>query len=282
MNEIEKFDVGIDELQRTASLLCASGYFDSRGDAKTQIAQIATKILAGRELGYGPFASVNNIHVVQGKPTIGANLMAAAIKQHPNYNYRIKQLDDTGCVIEFFEAGQSVGCSGFSMDDAKAAGLTGKDVWKKFARNMLFARAISNGVRWYCPDIFNGNTVYAPDELDSVQGTYTVVDTPAEAPPAPNGSGVPTKSFIDLQTAIKKVFPKDSDDARHWLVERYTTTKTPDDVRTSSKDLESEECAAIAEAILKHPKKYQDEYAAYVKEAFETAGPDIGDGENMP
>ena len=38
----------------------------------------------------------------------------------------------------------------------------------KFARNMLFARAISNGARWYCPDLFSGNPVYVPEELGAI------------------------------------------------------------------------------------------------------------------
>jgi hypothetical protein len=28
-----------------------------------------------------------------------------------------------------------------------------------------FARAISSGVRLYCPDVFNGNLVYVPEEM---------------------------------------------------------------------------------------------------------------------
>lgn len=31
---------------------------------------------------------------------------------------------------------------------------------------MLFARAISNGVAWYCPDVVSGR-VYTPEELDA-------------------------------------------------------------------------------------------------------------------
>jgi hypothetical protein len=30
---------------------------------------------------------------------------------------------------------------------------------------MLFARAMSNGVKWFCPDVMNGSTVYTPEEL---------------------------------------------------------------------------------------------------------------------
>ena len=51
------------------------------------------------------------------------------------------------------------------MKDASAAGLTNKDNWKKYPRNMLFARAISNGQKWYAPDVYNGVTVYTPDEM---------------------------------------------------------------------------------------------------------------------
>ena len=54
----------------------------------------------------------------------------------------------------------------------------------KFPRNMLFARAMSNGQKWYCPDAFNGATVYTPEELgaetdengDIIPGTWKVDD----------------------------------------------------------------------------------------------------------
>jgi hypothetical protein len=61
--------------------------------------------------------------------------------------------------------GQTIGVSSFTMEDAKRAGLSGGDNWKKYPRNMLFARAMSNGAKWYCPDVFGG-PVYTPDELE--------------------------------------------------------------------------------------------------------------------
>ena len=44
---------------------------------------------------------------------------------------------------------------------------------------MLFARALSNGVRWYCPDVFYGNSVYVEGEIGEMemeQPAYIVVD----------------------------------------------------------------------------------------------------------
>lgn len=169
-------DINLDELQRTASMLVASGYFDAKGDAKTQIAQLATKIMAGHELGYGPFASVQGIHVIQGKPQVSANLMASAVKAHPRYDYRVVKMADDGVTVRFFENGQPIGDSSFTLDDAKRAGTQNL---QKFPRNMLFARALSNGVRWYCPDVFYGQTVYVEGEIGELpmeQPAYIVVD----------------------------------------------------------------------------------------------------------
>lgn len=170
----------LDTIQRTAKLLAASGYFGTSNDGLTGMAQVAAKILAGRELGFGPFAAVNGVHIIQGKPTVGANLMAAAVRSHPRYDYRVKKLTDKECELEFIDNGKVAGVSSFTMQDAEAAELsTGRNsaTWKKYARNMLFARAMSNGVRFYAPDIFSGNAVYVPEELDvAVDGDGNVVD----------------------------------------------------------------------------------------------------------
>lgn len=194
----------IDDLSRVAKMLAISNYFDAKGDNNVAIAQIATKIMAGQEMGYGPFASVNGIHVIKGKPTLSANLMAAAVKAHPKYDYRVREMSDKNVTIEFFESGDSLGLSSFSIQEATKAGTQNID---KYPRNMLFARAMSNGVKWYCPDVFNGNTVYTPEEFDVTvdantgaivnevtaaknidKSTGEIIETSADQPAATNGA----------------------------------------------------------------------------------------------
>ncbi len=171
MNEIVRHqpvqEIDIDEIKRVAMMMVCSDFFQVGKDQTQAIAQIGVKILAGREMGYGAFASVQGIHVIQGKPTVSANLMAAAVKAHPRYNYKVIEMTDDKVSIQFYEDGQPSGVSEFTKADAALAGLTGKEIWKKFPRNMLFSRALSNGVRWFAPDVFNGNTVYTPDEVDA-------------------------------------------------------------------------------------------------------------------
>jgi hypothetical protein len=176
--ELARYAPPIDELKQTAELLAMSGYFDAKGTATQAVAQLATKILAGRELGYGPFTSANGIHIIQGRPAISANLMAAAVKASGRYDYRVKTMTAEAVVIEFFQLvngkRELLGESPFTAADAKAAGTQNM---QKFARNMLFARAMSNGVKWFCPDVFNGNAVYVLEELGAeVDGEGNVID----------------------------------------------------------------------------------------------------------
>lgn len=175
-NEIVKAQANIivtmDDAERAAKAMASSGYFKDAA----QLAQAVVKILAGQEMGFGPFASMNGINIIQGRPSVSANLMAAAVKRSGRYNYRVAEMTDKRCAIVFFEAGQQIGESVFTDDDAKKAGTQNMG---KFPRNMLFARAMSNGVRWYCPDVFSGSAVYTPEELGAVvDGEGNVVSTP--------------------------------------------------------------------------------------------------------
>jgi hypothetical protein len=154
------------EIGTLAKAFAESGMF---ADAK-QAAQAFVKIQAGQEIGIPPFAAMSGIHVIQGKPVMGAGLIASSVKAHGKYNYKVTKLDDKICSIDFYEGKEVIGNSTFTIEDAKKAGT--KNI-EKFPKNMLFARAISNGVKWYCPDVFAG-PVYVPEEMQEV-----TIDTPA-------------------------------------------------------------------------------------------------------
>lgn len=174
-----------EDVYRLGDVFARSGYFQDARDA----AQAIVKIMAGRELGLPPIASMTGIHVISGRITLGANLIASLIKKSGRYNYRVRRMDAEACEIEFFEGGESVGLSPFTIADARKAGTKNLE---KFPRNMLFARAISNGARWFCPDIFGG-PVYTPDELGAeVDEDGLVVNQPSPTAPTPARSVPPS------------------------------------------------------------------------------------------
>lgn len=132
--------------------------------------QAVVKIMAGAEMGISPFQAMSGIHIIQGKPTIGAGLMASRVKASGKYNYKVTEMTDKVCTIDFTEGGQPIGTSTFTIEDAKKAGTKNID---RFPRNMLFARAMSNGVRWFCPDIYEG-PVYVPEEMEVTEDVQAV------------------------------------------------------------------------------------------------------------
>lgn len=140
--------------------------------------QAVVKIMAGAEIGIPPFASMSGIHIIQGKPTIGAGLMASTVKASGKYDYKVIEQTEKNCSIDFYQGKEKIGNSSFSLDDARKAGTKNMD---KYPKNMLFARALSNGVKWYCPDVFAG-PVYTPEELDTVTEDVKPVSVETQPP----------------------------------------------------------------------------------------------------
>lgn len=162
----------ISELMNLAKAFAESGMF---ADTKSA-AQAIVKIQAGQEIGIPPFAAMTGIHIIQGKPTIGAGLIASRLKGSGKYDYRVIEASEKVCSIDFYQGNTKIGNSTFTIEDARKALTKNID---KFPKNMLFARAISNGVKWYCPDIFSG-PVYVPEEMQVVtteEVTHVEVDT---------------------------------------------------------------------------------------------------------
>lgn len=159
----------VDQMKEISSIMYQSGMFSDTKSA----AQIFVKVMAGSELGFKPFAAITGIAMIQGKPSIGANLIAAAIKANPKYRYKIVEHNQQTCKLECLERvddeWESMGISEFSMEDAKTAGLTGKSVWKSYPKAMLFARAISQAARFFFADVFLGSTVYTAEELGATE-----------------------------------------------------------------------------------------------------------------
>lgn len=154
-NEITTMPVN--DIMTMAKTFVESGMF---ADTK-QAAQAFVKIQAGQEIGLAPFAAMSGINILLGKPTFGAGVIASSVKGSSKYDFKVKELNDKICSIDFFEGKDFIGNSTFTIEDAKKQSTKNLD---KFPKNMLYARAISNGQKWFCPDVFQ-MAVYVPEEM---------------------------------------------------------------------------------------------------------------------
>lgn len=144
-------------------------------------------MMTGMDLGLKPMIALRCLYATQDNKVGIMNAGLAAVAQATG---KLEYIDD-----EIVGEGDSMKCivtikrvdrpraitREFSIDDAKLAGLNGKDNWKKYPKRMLFARAASTAYRDAFPERLGG--FYTEDEgatpVGATQGMQDV--TPPES-----------------------------------------------------------------------------------------------------
>ena len=149
-------------MRKQASVFIQSGMLPAHVRSPEQAIVI---MLKGRELGLPPLYALSTIGVINGKPVVAAEVMAALVyRRHGDEALRIVQSDARSCAIEYRRRGWSEAQTySFSIEDAHRAGLLSGNAWQKYPAAMLRARCISAVARMAFPDVIGG--LYTPEEL---------------------------------------------------------------------------------------------------------------------
>lgn len=117
------------------------------------------------ELGIGRMNALTDIYVIEGKPSLSSHLMAALVRR-AGHKLRVQVGEGPAAraVLIRKDDPEFEFVSVWTMDRAKAAGLTNKAVWKSYPAAMLKARAISEVVREGASEVLAG-ALYVPEEL---------------------------------------------------------------------------------------------------------------------
>lgn len=135
-------------------------------------------ILTGRELGLGPMQSLQQIHVIDGRPGVSPELMRAMILR-AGHRLEFGEVTDESVTISGTRAdGGSTASVTWTIDRARTAGLVRNgSAWTKYPRAMLVARATSELGRLLFADVVAGFG-YTPEELGSLDDA----PAPTQAP----------------------------------------------------------------------------------------------------
>lgn len=154
----------IAEVSTLAEIAAKSGLYGvkSREDA-------FVRILTGLELGLSAMQSLRGVYVINGRPTLAADLMVGVCKKKTEVckYFRLVESNDKVATYETERVGEGVTRMAYTIDQAKRAKLTGKDTWVGHTEAMLRARASSLLARAVYSDLLNG--LYDPDEVDHLQ-----------------------------------------------------------------------------------------------------------------
>lgn len=139
----------------------------------------AAAMLYGREVGLPPMTALNMTHVVEGKPGLSAEGMRAVVLAQ---GHEIEFVETTGakCTMRARRRGADNWTQlTWTIDAARQAGLTGKNVWKSYPRVMLQARCTTELCRMVFPDVIHG--FRSVEELEDMGGV-DLDDSGAEQP----------------------------------------------------------------------------------------------------
>ena len=122
-------------------------------------------IMSGRELGIGAMSSMRSFHIVEGKPTLSAQLIKGLCQSSPHCEYfMLIEATNKSATFETQRKGEPQPTRmTYSIEDAEAAGLLGKKNWRSYPRPMLMNRCIAELGRMVYPDVVAN--LYTPDEL---------------------------------------------------------------------------------------------------------------------
>ena len=136
-------------------------------------ADILIAIGLGRAMGLSAAESLYRIHVIQGRPTASAELVAANVRR-AGHVLRVKG-DETQAraVIIRSDDPDFEFESVWNLDRAKQMGLLDKDGWKKQPGTKMRWRAVTEVARLACPEALYG-VAYVREEIED--------DNPAPAP----------------------------------------------------------------------------------------------------
>jgi len=114
----------------------------------------------GYELGLAPMQALQNISVINGRPSVWGDSQVALVKAHPAFRGLREWQEGDTCFCEVKRAlpdGElEVTVKSFSMEQARKANLLNRPTWKSYPDRMLQMRARGFALRDAFPDALKG------------------------------------------------------------------------------------------------------------------------------
>jgi hypothetical protein len=198
------------EVELMADVVAASGMAPEGMNR----AAIIVAIQMGAEIGLKPLQSLQNIAVINGRPSVWGDAALAVVMAHPEFDGKVfeewTERDDKGNPMSAHCTVGRHGCKPvtrtFTLQEAKTANLLGKKgPWQQYPARMLQMRARGFAMRDAFPDALRGFQLVDRKTGDVIAGgpQTTTVEQVEE----------PVSGLQDLTTKLKeeREAPQDAD-----------------------------------------------------------------------
>jgi len=174
----------LDEALRFSEILAKSSIVPK--DYQGNPGNVLVAVQWGAEIGLPPLQAMQNIAVINGRPSIWGDAMIALVRGSGLLESIEENIGENGevasCTIK--RRGEAPVTRTFTMEDAKRAGLAGKQgPWKQYPKRMLQMRARAWALRDVFPDVLKG--IHIAEEAQDMpverdMGAADVVEKTAE------------------------------------------------------------------------------------------------------
>lgn len=216
----------IEEATKLAEMLCKSSIVPK--EMQGNPGNVLVAIGMGQEVGLGPLQAIQNIMVVNGRPSMWGDAVLGLVRASGLLESFNETLDEkngqaTCQVVRKGEKNEIVRT--FSMLDAKRAGLDTKPgPWQGYPKRMLQMRARAWALRDAFPDVLKGLGIR--EEVDDYQA-----DLPPPLPAEPSRIQPEGSMLLDLaEIMIRQIV--DKNDPANITYKIYT----PENVCLTTKD----------------------------------------------
>lgn len=132
-------------------------------------ANILVAVGYGRALGLEPMIALSGITVIDGKPSLSAQLQSALVRRA---GHRLRVEHGTGectAILVRTDDPNTEHRATWTLAKAQQAGLAGRGAWRTYPEAMLAARAITEVIRVAASDVMLG-AAYTPEEFGQDDG----------------------------------------------------------------------------------------------------------------
>lgn len=194
----------LQEAMQIADLLAGSDIVPK--DYQRKPGNILVAMQWGAEIGLQPLQAMQNIAVINGRPSIWGDAMLALVRSSGLLDFIREELSEDGttatCTVK--RKNEEPTASVFTMEDAKKAGLISKaGPWTQYPKRMLKLRARSYALRDVFPDVLKGMAI-AEEEKDKEIDITPVSENTGNASKANSGSSA-LKDRIAKKQAVESV-----------------------------------------------------------------------------
>ncbi len=161
MNELTKNEgfsftpKSLEEAMRYAKLIAESDLVPK--DYKGKPGNVLVAIQMGQEVGLKPMKSLQNISVINGRPSIWGDAIPAILMAHPDFEDMHESITNGKAECTIKRRNRKEQTRSFSIEDAKKSGLWGKQgPWSQYPERMLQMRARGFAARDIFADALKG------------------------------------------------------------------------------------------------------------------------------